>query len=223
MAKTVLVIGLGRLGMALCDRLARLGNSVMAVDKVHSKVAEIADAVDIAAQLDATDEEALGKMGAKNADIAIVSIGENLEASVLTTSILRDFGIPKIIARAQTALHAKILVKVGAHKIVFPEKDTGERLAELLTRPWLSYFATLPGSDLLTGSIQSLEEMWGKTLVELDFRNTYNAIILCIRRGEATILPRGDTIIQEGDSLVLAGKEDEMKVWLQNSEEMRGM
>lgn len=223
MKKTVLVIGLGRLGNALCDKIVRLGHSVMAVDKTHSKVAEIADMVDMAVQLDATDEDALRKMGAKNADIAIVAIGENLEASVLTTSILRDFEIPKIVARAQTNLHAKILVKVGAHKIVFPEKDTGERLGELLIRPWLSSFSSLPGSDLLVGSVKPIPEMLGKSLIELDFRNTYNAIVLCIRRGEATVLPKGNTLLQEGDSLVLAGKEEDMKTWLQSPDEMRGI
>ncbi|HPJ24651.1 MAG TPA: TrkA family potassium uptake protein [Synergistaceae bacterium] len=223
MKKTILVIGLGRLGTALCHKIIRLGHSVMAVDKTHSKVGEIADTVDLAVQLDATDEDALSKMGAKNADIAIVAIGENLEASVLATSILRDFGIPKIVARAQTNLHAKILAKVGANKIVFPEKDTGERLAELLINPWLSSFSSLPGSNLLVGSVSPLPEMLGKTLIELNFRNTYNAIVLCIRRGEATLLPKADTLLQEGDSLVLAGKEEEMKEWLQDPDEMRGI
>ncbi|HOO62865.1 MAG TPA: TrkA C-terminal domain-containing protein, partial [Synergistaceae bacterium] len=88
---------------------------------------------------------------------------------------------------------------------------------------WLSSFSSLPGSNLLVGSVSPLPEMLGKTLIELNFRNTYNAIVLCIRRGEATLLPKADTLLQEGDSLVLAGKEEEMKEWLQDPDEMRGI
>ena len=99
-SKSYLVIGLGRFGTALCNRLVDLGQRVVGVDKVRAHVEELADRLDLAAQLDATDEEALVKVGAKDADVAVVAVGEGVEASVLATAILRDLGIPLVVARA---------------------------------------------------------------------------------------------------------------------------
>jgi trk system potassium uptake protein TrkA len=211
--KTVLVVGLGRFGFALCERLAALGQHVVAVDKVRALVEDVSDFVELSAQLDATDEDALAKVGAKDADVAVVSIGENLEASVLATAILRGMGVPQVVARAQNALHARVLAKVGAHRVIFPERDMGIRVADLFVFPWLTQFSPLPGSEYLVGSLAPLPEMVGKSLVELDFRNRYNAVVLLINRQGSQFLPSAATIIEVEDVLLIAARQKDVEPW----------
>ena len=118
--QTILVAGLGRFGISVCEKLAELGQHVIAVDIDKDCVEEVADIVEYCAQLDATEEDLLLKVGAKEADVAIVAIGNNIEASILATAILKGLNIPRVIARAQTAIHARVLSRVGAHKVIFP-------------------------------------------------------------------------------------------------------
>ena len=212
--KVILVVGLGRFGQALCKTLAEQKNQVIAVDRSRQPVEEMADVVDLAAQADATDEEALAKVGAKEADIAIVAIGQNIEASILATTILKDLGIPFVVARAQNAVHARVLARVGANRVVFPERDMGERLAFLLVHPWMSHFAQLPGSRFFVGEIRPLPEMEGKTLAELDFRTRYNAVVLNINHSGEMFIPRADTVIESGDRLLVAGLREDLQKWV---------
>ena len=137
----ILVVGLGRFGTALCEQLSALSQNIVAVDADKERVAAVSDYVDIAARADATDEDALVKVGAKEADVGVVAIGESLEASVLATTILKGLGIPLVIARAQSAIHARILSRVGAQKVIFPERDIGKRVAEQIVHPWISSFS----------------------------------------------------------------------------------
>jgi len=157
--KIVLVAGLGRFGQSLCKTLAEQGRQVIALDRSRQSVEEMADIVDLAVQADVTDLEALVKVGAKEADIGIVAIGGNIEASILATTILKDLEIPYVIARAQNTVHARVLARVGANRVVFPERDMGERLALLLVHPWMSHFAQVPGSRFYVGEIRPLPEM----------------------------------------------------------------
>jgi len=212
--KVILVVGLGRFGQALCKTLAEQGNQVVGVDRLRQKVEVIADIIDVSVQADATDAEALIKVGAKEADIAIVAIGGNIEASILATTILKDLGVPHVISRAQNVIHARVLARVGANRVVFPERDMGERLALLLVHPWLSHFAQLPGSRFYVGEIRTLPEMQGKTLVELDFRSRYNAVVLNINRSGERFIPTADSIIQEGDMMLVAGLREDLEKWV---------
>ena len=159
--KVILVVGLGRFGQALCRTLVEQKRQVIAVDRSRQPVEEMAEVVDLAVQADATDMDALAKVGAKEADIAVVAIGGNIEASILATTILKDLGVPHVIARAENAVHARVLARVGANRVVFPEKDMGERLALLLLHPWMSHFAQLPGSLVHVGEIGALPVMVG--------------------------------------------------------------
>jgi trk system potassium uptake protein TrkA len=212
--KVILVVGLGRFGQALCKTLVEQKNQVIAVDRSRQYVEEMADVVDLSVQADATDEEALAKVGAKEADIAVVAIGQNIEASILATTILKDLGIPVVIARAQNAVHARVLARVGANRVVFPERDMGERLAFLLVHPWMSHFAQLPGSRFYVGEIRPLAEMEGKTLVDLDFRTRYNAVVLNINRSGEMFIPRADTVIESGDMILVAGLREDLQKWV---------
>ena len=210
-AKTVLVVGLGRFGSALCERLAALGQRIIGVDHIRANVEALAEIVDLAAQLDATEEEALVKVGAKEADVAVVAIGEHIEASILATTILRGMGISLVMARAQNALHARVLAQVGAHRVIFPERDMGVRIAELVVHPWLNKFASVPGSDFLVGRAPVLEEMWGKTLQELSFRSRYNALVLMVSRRGSQILPTASTVLEPEDEIFIASRSEDLQ------------
>lgn len=212
--KVILVVGLGRFGQALCRTLVEQKRQVIAVDRSRQPVEEMAEVVDLAVQADATDMDALAKVGAKEADIAVVAIGGNIEASILATTILKDLGVPHVIARAENAVHARVLARVGANRVVFPEKDMGERLALLLLHPWMSHFAQLPGSLVHVGEIRPLPEMEGKTLAELDFRTRYNAVVLNVNREGKRFIPRADTVIEQGDRILVAGLREDLEKWV---------
>ncbi len=209
--RTCIVVGLGRFGQAVCERLTELGESVIGVDRVRARVEEMSEVIDLAAQLDATDEDALVKAGAREADIAVVAIGESIEASILATTILIGLGVPVVTARAQNALHARALARIGASRVFFPERDLGQRVADQISHPVLAQFTELPGSDFLVGEISPLEEMTGKSLMELEFRTRYNAVILLVKRGERSFLPRADTVLERSDSLVVAAGRENLK------------
>lgn len=219
--KMVLVVGLGRFGLSLCEKLAAMGQYVVGVDADPAKVEAVADIIALAAQLDATDEDALIKVGAKEADIAVVTIGENIEASILATTIIKGFNIPLVVARAQTALHARVLSRVGAHRVIFPERDMGQKVAEQFVHPWLSSFSQLPGGDYLVGEVTPLHEMLGKSLAVLDFRKKYNAMVLLFDRKGSRFLPSADTVINKDDLLLIAGKKNDLDKLLLAIEEER--
>ncbi|MCF4152122.1 TrkA family potassium uptake protein [Dethiosulfovibrio sp. F2B] len=218
--KMYFVVGLGRFGLSLCERLVALGQRVVAVDMDPDKVAEVADTVDYAAELDASDEEALIKVGAKEADVAVVAIGENVEASILTTAILKGLGIDRLVSRAQTALHARVLARVGADRVIFPEKDMGVRLAEQFVNPWLSNFSQIPGNGYIVGELRPLPDMVGKSLMELNFRSSYGASILLLERDDAKMMPGPDSVIREGDKLMLVGDRERLADWVDKLEKI---
>lgn len=217
--KMILVVGLGRFGISLCEQLVSMGQYVVAADRDPAKVQEMAEMVDLCAQIDATDEDALIKIGAKEADVAVVTIGENIEASVLSTTILKGLEIPHLVARAQTNLHARVLARVGAHKVIFPERDMGQKVAEQFIHPWLSRFSQLPGAEFLVGEIKPLSDMIGRSLAELKFRSKYDAMVLLFNREGSYFLPNADSVIQDRDRLVIAGRKESLSTWVVELEE----
>lgn len=220
--KNYLVVGLGRFGISLCKKLVELGQSVIGVDSAPGPVAEMSERIDIAAQIDATDESALIKVGAKEVDVAVVTVSHSLESSVLATSILCDLGVPLVIGRASNAMHAKLLARVGAHKIVFPEWDMGHRLGENLVFPWYSQFMKIGGSDFLVGRISPQPEMVGKSIAELHFSQTYNAIVMLVERNGERKVPLSHMPIEAGDMLWIAGAQEALGMLVQytgNSDE----
>ena len=217
--QTILVVGLGRFGLSLCEKLSELGQYVMAVDIRKERVESVASMVDFSAQLDATEEDLLTRIGSKDADVAIVAIGEDIQASILSTAILRGMGIPTVIARAQTNLHARVLARVGVDKVIFPERDMGQRLAESIVNPWTADFTSMSGRDFLVGEVSVLPSMVGKTLVEADFQKTYNGVVLLFDRQGRRFLPRYDTVMQEGDKLLVAGSQENIKSLMEKKNE----
>lgn len=206
--KTVLVIGLGRFGQSLSARLTEMGHRVVGVDKVRARVEALADELDYVVQMDASDEEALLKIGAKEVDLAVVAIGEGLEASVLVTAILRDLGIP-VWARATNALHAKVLDRVGASKVFYPEREMGIVIAEQIIRPWMSYFHIGGGSDIAIAQLEGAH-LAGRALKDVDLTKKHGILVLFAERDGKRYVPRGDTEISPRDRLWIAGSNDDV-------------
>ncbi|MCX7827663.1 MAG: TrkA family potassium uptake protein [Thermanaerothrix sp.] len=203
--KTVLVVGLGRFGQSLCLRLTDLGHRVIGVDRVRARVEALAESLEYVAQLDASDEEALIKVGAKEVDIAVVAIGEGLEASVLATAILKDLGV-SVWARATNALHAKVLERVGATKVFYPEREMGIVIADQIVRPWMSYFHFGGDSEITIAQVEGAR-LAGRSLRDLDLTKRYGVLVLFAERDGKRYVPKGDTEVSAMDNLWIAGTD----------------
>ena len=204
--KEFVVFGMGKFGSSLAKALADNGCQVMAVDSEQSKVEEIAGDVTYAVCTDVTDAEAIHSLGIRNFDGAVVAIGENLEASVLVTIIAKEMGIPYVLAKAQTELQAKVLKKVGADKIIFPEKESGIRIANNLTSG--NFFDAIELSTKYSMMDLDVPAEWvGKTLRELNLRATKKINIIGIKQNEEfEITPDPDAPLKEDDILVIIGR-----------------
>lgn len=205
------VIGLGRFGVSVAVSLAKMGYDVLAVDIDEHKVEQIVNEVTHAVQADALDEEALKALGIRNFDVVIVSIGHDMQASILTTVMLKEMGVDTVVAKARTELHGRVLARVGADKVVFPERDMGSRVARtLVSKNILDQIDLSPEFSLL--ELIAPEEIVGRSLAEAEIRTKYGANILAIRRGnEVLISPGAKMIIREGDLLVVVGRNDRLQ------------
>ncbi|NLP29432.1 MAG: TrkA family potassium uptake protein [Clostridia bacterium] len=211
MGKTqYVVIGLGRFGTSVAKTLYSLGNDILAIDKEEDMVQEISESDTHAVQLDATDENSLRSIGIKNFDVAVVTIGSNIQASTMVTLLLKEMGVGYIVAKAQNELHAKVLYKIGADRVVLPEKDMGVRVAHnLLSANILDYIELSP--DYSIAEMVVPKEWKGKSLKELDIRAKYGINIMAIKKGEKVkVAPAGEDSIEEGDIIVAIGSSDKL-------------
>jgi len=217
--KQFAVIGLGTFGINISKALIGKGCQVLAIDNNEGHVQEISGAVTRAIIADATDERALKSLGIQDMDGAIVSIGENMEASVLITLILKEMGVKMVVSKALSKLQAEVLRRVGADKIVFPERDTAERLADNLVSPNIvEEIALSPDYNIV--EIVAPKEFSGKTLRELDIRARFKVNVIAIKRKtpvitddgktdlreETNITPEPDDVISEGDVIAVVGR-----------------
>lgn len=205
------VIGLGRFGSSVARTLSRMGYEVLAVDVDADKVNDITDEVTYAVQVDAMEEEALKSLGLRNFDVVVVAIGQEIKASILVTVMLKEMGVPKIVAKANDELHGRVLQKVGADVVVFPERDMGVRLAHtLVSRNILDQIHLSPDYSIV--EVVTPAKFIGKTLEESALRQKYGVTVLAIRRGKDIIIsPGARQVIQEGDVLVAIGRDDRLK------------
>lgn len=202
-----LVLGLGRFGMSLARSLCDMGYEVMAVDNDEALIETAAPYVTQAVQLDAADEDALLSLGLQNYDVAVVSIG-NVRDSILVTVLCKEAGIPKVVAKAGDDLHAKVLRKVGADRVVFPERDMGMRVAKSLVTPnILDMMALADGYEI--AEVVAPQGWCGRTLVEVNVRRNYGLSVLAIQRGsEFLASPGADSRLNAGDVLLVLGKQE---------------
>jgi len=206
------VIGLGKFGQSVALTLAERGEQVIGIDVDPYVVKEVADKLAHVVEADATNEKNLTALGIKDVDVAIVSVGENFEASILITLALKDLGIPEIIVKAKSESQAKVLEKIGATRVINPEKDMGVRLAKSLVSPRIIDHIEL-SSDYSLLEMSPPKEFVGKSLKELDVRAKYGINVIAIKheKGDIDIAPSAEHVIKEGDLLVVIGKNKDIE------------
>ena len=187
MKKEFAVIGLGRLGGSIVQELVALGASVMAIDIDSEKVDEFAQIATQAVVADTTDESVLRSLGIRNFEHVVVAIGENIQASILTTLILKEIGVPRITVKAQNDHHEKVLLKIGADQVVHPERDMGRRMANnMLSNNILDYLELSDEYSIV--EVQANRELVGHTLIDLDIRAKYGINIVAIKRDRKSVV-----------------------------------
>jgi len=203
-AESVFVVGLGRFGGALAQRLVSLDVEVMAVDVSQELVDYWSERLTDVRLADSTNPAVLRQLGAAEFDAAVVAIGSSLEASILSTSALADLGVPNIWAKAVTDEHGKILERVGAHHVVYPERQAGERVAQVVTGQVLDYFPLDDGFVLV--ELATPSRYSGIVLSDSDIRKRFGVTVVCVKpSGEPFTYATADTVLTEGDLLVIAG------------------
>lgn len=208
-----IVIGLGSFGAAMARTLYTLDNEVIAVDSDRDKVDEIKDCVTEAVLTDSTERPNLEALRVQDMDAAVVGLGPAMEASILTVLHLHELGARRIVAKALTEDHAKILGAVGATDVIYPERDTAERMAHRLCFPNLiDYLPLLPGVAI--EQVAPPDAMAGRSLRELDLINRFGVQVVAVRKdgtAEFVYIPKGDYVVRAADRLIVVGPEDKLK------------
>ncbi|MBT2569681.1 TrkA family potassium uptake protein [Planococcus sp. ISL-110] len=211
MKKQIVVIGLGRFGSSVCKELYSMGHEVMAIDTDPEKVDALRDYASFTVLADATDENQLKSLGVRNFEHAIVAIGDNLQASVLCTLMLKELGLPKVWVKARDLQHEKILHKVGADRVIQPEKEMGIRVAHHVDSEKIVDYIDL-SRDYSIIELVASGKMANKTLISLDIRKEFNCVVLAIKRMEdVNIAPAIDDLVEQGDILIVMGHKDDLK------------
>lgn len=208
--KEFAVIGLGRFGGSICHELAQLGMEVMAIDLDEDKVNAFANIASHAVIADSTDEMVLKSLGIRNFDHVVVAIGDNLNASILTTLILKELGVKNITVKAQNDYHEKVLAKIGADHIVHPERDMGKRIANNITSNSVLDYLELSDEHSIV-EIMANDKIDGHSLIELNIRAKFGLNIMAIKRGKEVIIsPRATENIEKGDILIVIGHDNDV-------------
>ncbi|MDD2401568.1 MAG: TrkA family potassium uptake protein [Clostridia bacterium] len=210
MRKQFAVIGLGRFGTSVAKTLFDLEYDVLVIDKNEQIIESIANDVTHAVQADAMDEDILKSLGIENFDVVIVAIGNDIESNILITVMLKDMGIKCVVAKAQNALHGKVLKKIGADKIVYPEKDMGVRVAHsLASNNVMDYIELQPNFGII--EIKAPLAFAGKSLQEIKLRAAYGINVLAIKSNDSVLVsPGADTKIEKGDILIVISADDSL-------------
>jgi trk system potassium uptake protein TrkA len=205
------VIGLGRFGSSIARTLYNLGYDVLGIDSDEEIVQSMADSITHTVQADATDENTLKALGVRNFDVGIVSIGHDIQSSILVTLILKEMGIRYVVTKAQNELHGKVLYKIGADRVVFPERDMGIRVAHnLVSSNILDYIELSPDFSIV--EITALSEWYDKTLGQLDMRMKHGLNVMAIKRKEEVLVsPKADDAILKGDILIVVGQNKDIE------------
>jgi trk/ktr system potassium uptake protein len=222
MKRQVAVIGLGRFGYGVAETLIQKGCEVLAIDTDPEKVQSISDIATFAVQCDATDEKALRSISIQNVDVAVVSMGENIEASILIVQTLKELGVKQIIAKGVSPLHGQILRNLGVSEVIFPERDAAARLAQRLISPNVfEYLELVPGYSVEEVAVP--DHLSGLRLREAQIRETYHINVIGIKKRVTrmvkgrmvtdevfNVTPSLDDVIEKGDVLVVVGKQEDL-------------
>lgn len=208
--KVFAVIGLGRFGGSIVRTLAQEGMEVLAIDADEDRVNEFAKIASHTIVGDTTDENVLKSIGISNFDHVIVAIGENIQASILTTLMLKELGVDHVTVKAQNDYHEKVLRKIGADTVVHPERDMGRRIAyNIVSNNILDYLELSEDHSIV--EIVASEKMNGKSIFDLDIRARYGLNIVAIKRGtNINVSPQAHDAINAGDILIVVGADTDI-------------
>ena len=211
MKKQFAVIGLGRFGGSVCKELYNMGHEVLAIDTDEDKVNEFARYSTHAVVANSTDENTLQSLGIRNFDHVIVAIGDNIQASILCTLLLKEMNIKQVWVKAQNEYHHKVVEKIGADRIIHPEHDMGVRIAQyLVSEKIIDYIELSPEYSIM--ELMGTKKVSQQSIAELDIRAKFGCTILGMKRGEEVIMsPTPDEIIKENDILIVIGHNKDLK------------
>lgn len=210
MKKTYVVIGLGKFGTAVAERLYELGNEVLAIDECTESVQRIENSVTYAVVADARDENVLRSLGVKNYDCAIVAIGTDLAASVITTLNLKELGVPQVICKATDETQKRALEKIGADRVLIPEREIGIKLAQTISSTSILDFIEL-SREYGIAELPTPAHWAGKTLRELNVRAKYGVNIIALKSGsKVNVSPAADAVLQADAVLVVVGSNEQL-------------
>ncbi len=230
-AKQFCVIGLGRFGRSVAIALAESGHEVLAIDRNESRVSEIEEQVSQALIMDSTNDKALKTIGVQDFDWVIVAISSDIESSILTTLLVKELGAKKVLSKAGSDVHARILKKIGADRVVFHEREMGQKIAESLVSPRIFDIIEL-SKDYAIVEIVAPNFLEGKTIRESGVRSKYGIYIIAIKRKipemspdgkieyeeEIMVAPDPDEEILKGDVLVVLGSTENIKRFKEHGE-----
>lgn len=205
------VIGLGRFGSSLALTLMKEGYEVLGIDKDEEIISDMADQLTHVVVADTTDEEALRSLGIRNFDCVVVAIGDDIQASIMTALLLKELGVKMIVAKALSQLHGKVLERIGVNRVIFPERDMGERVAHQLINPNLLDYIEL-SKDYRIAELSVPRQLSGLTLKELDPREKYGFSVVAINKKNGVIVaPTADDKIEEKDLMVIIGNNEQIE------------
>ncbi|MEG0372044.1 MAG: TrkA family potassium uptake protein [Clostridium sp.] len=217
-SRQYVIIGLGRFGTSIAKTLYSLGNEVLAIDIDEEVIQDISQDVTHAVQADSTDEGVLRTLGLRNFDVAVITIGSDVQASIMATLLVKELGVKYVIAKAHNEVHAKVLYKIGADRVVFPERDMGVRVAHnLCSSSILDYIELSPDYSIM--EVTAINKWIGRSLKDLNIRSRFGINVMAIKRGnDINISPEADVFIKKGDVLVVIGGTESLKVIEEYSE-----
>ncbi|OOB80074.1 MAG: potassium transporter Trk [Epulopiscium sp. Nuni2H_MBin003] len=209
--KQFIICGLGKFGISLATELAQSGYEVLVVDKSEERIQEISAVVTHAVTANTTDVDVMKSLGIRNFDVGVVAIGKDIQSSIMSTLILKELGIPYVVAKATSSIHEKVLRKIGADRVIQPELDMGRRIATNLISGNILEHIQL-SSEYSIVEIPVLREWINKSIIEANLRNKYGINVIAIQRqGKIDISPRPDYVFVEGDLLVVVGSNVRLK------------
>ena len=208
--KQYLVIGCGRFGSSVAKKMCQLGNEVMVIDKDEDSINNIAELVTHTAIVDVTEERDLKSIGLGNFDVVIVAISSDIRASIMATVMAKEMGVPQVVCKAKDELQAKVLYKIGADKVVFPERDMGIRLAyNLASENILDQINLDPEYSIM--EIVTPQNWVGKTIIELNLRAKYDITVLAVKtQSGLKVMPSPNYKMQEKNILIIIGNTDKI-------------
>ena len=210
--KSFVIIGLGRFGTAIASELSALGHEVLAVDVDEERVQQVADHVTHAVTGDGRNIEVLRALGVRNFDCVVVAMGSDVGNSALITLNLKELGVKEVICKAQSHVHSRVLEKIGADRVVFPEYEMGAKLAQGLSSSNVLNFIEL-SEDYGSLELSAPQSWQGKSLRELDVRNRHHVNVIAIRKnGELNVAPSPDLPLESGDQVVALGRYEDINL-----------